>query len=127
MQVVQYVSSATLSSGLCVKYALTLMHFYSHASEYVTVQRQAAALVHNGKRPLWGHLTATQSYLCFGGDLFGQPTRFAFHFSKIKRLAERDGCESSGHERAYLEVLAYPQVRLLMRCCDPGNHCLFEC
>ena len=36
---------------------------------------------------------ATQSYVCFGGSLFGQPTRFAFHFSKIESMHDSDdGC-----------------------------------
>lgn len=33
---------------------------------------------------------ATQSYICFDGSLFGQPTRFAFHFSKIESLRDLD-------------------------------------
>ena len=90
--------------------------FNIHASEYVTVPRHPAALVQHGKRPLWGYLTATQSYLCFGGDLFGQPTRFAFHFCKIQSIRERDRCNqkwregvrSKRSESAYLEVMAEP-------------------
>jgi len=28
--------------------------FNIHASEYLTIQLQPAALIHHGKRPLWG-------------------------------------------------------------------------
>ena len=33
---------------------------------------------------------ATQSYMCFRGELFGQPTRFAFHFSMIEQIVDVD-------------------------------------
>ena len=44
--------------------------FNIHASEYVTVARQSGALVHHAKRPLWGFVCATQSYVCFGEFFF---------------------------------------------------------
>eukprot|EP00802_Teleaulax_amphioxeia_P003937 Tamp_03940.p1 GENE.Tamp_03940~~Tamp_03940.p1 ORF type:complete len:631 (+),score=47.12 Tamp_03940:537-2429(+) len=78
--------------------------FNIHASEYLTIQLQPAALIHHGKRPLWGKVCATQSYVCFRGDLFGQPTRFAFHFSTIEQISDIDqGC------RAYLELSVRPE------------------
>ena len=46
----------------------------------------------------------TQSYLCFHGDLFGQSTKFAFHFSKIRHISDID---RGG--RSYVEICVDPQ------------------
>jgi len=52
---------------------------------------------------MW-QVCATQSYVCFGGSLFGQPTRFAFHFSKIESFRDLDAGDT-----ALVELIVEPE------------------
>jgi len=63
--------------------------FNIHASEYV-INHCHAALMVNANRPLWGRAGVTQSYFCFGGDVFGQETCLAIHYSMMRSLREVD-------------------------------------